>query len=118
MSKIIAVAAIRASHNLFKTAEEMLEKAMAEKGKDFVFEFPDTAFYLPQIYAMTAFPVKTLADMKVALEMVREMLQDEPEEKLWKPYLGELLDSGMSTLFLEELILALRYVNGLEPVTD
>ncbi len=118
MSKIIASAAIRASHHLFSRAEEMLEKAIAEKGKDCLFEFPDTAFYLPQIYAMTAFPVKTLADMKVALEMTREMLQDLPDEKLWKPYLGECLDSGMATLFLEEIILALRYLNGLEPCTD
>ncbi|HDK17373.1 MAG TPA: CO dehydrogenase/CO-methylating acetyl-CoA synthase complex subunit beta, partial [Nitrospirae bacterium] len=118
MSKLIASAAIRASHSLFKQAEEMLEKAIAEKGKDHIFEFPDTAFYLPQIYALTAFPVKTLADMKVALEMAREMLHDEPEEKLWKPYLGEALDSGMATLFCEEIILALRYLNGQEPVTD
>ena len=118
MSKLIASAAIRASHTLFKRAEEMLEKATTEKGKDFVFEFPDTAFYLPQIYAMTAFKVQTLADMKVALEMTRGMLQDMPDEKLWKPYLGEALDSGMATLFIEEIILALRYIEGLEPVTD
>lgn len=118
MSKLIASAAIRASHTLFKRAEEMLEKAVAEKGKDFVFEFPDTAFYLPQIYAMTAFKVQTLADMKVALEMAREMLHDMPEEKLWKPYLGEALDSGMATLFCEEIILALKYLNGEEPATD
>jgi acetyl-CoA synthase len=118
MSKLIASAAIRASHTLFNRAEEMLEKAIAEKGKDFVFEFPDTAFYLPQIYAMTAFPVKTLADMKVALEMAREMLQDVPEDTLWKPYLGETLDSGMATLFCEEIILALRYLNDEEPATD
>ncbi|MBI4697560.1 MAG: CO dehydrogenase/CO-methylating acetyl-CoA synthase complex subunit beta, partial [Nitrospirae bacterium] len=118
MSKIIASAAIKAANTLVKRAEEMLDKAIAEKGKDFVFEFPDTAFYLPMIYAMTAFPVKTLADMKVALSMTREMLHEEPEEKLWKPYLGEALDSGMATLFAEEIILALRYINGLEPVTD
>jgi acetyl-CoA synthase len=118
MSKLIASAAIRASHSLFKQAEELLDKAIAEKGKDFVFEFPDTAFYLPQIYAMTAFPVKTLADMKVALEMAREMLHEEPDEKLWKPYLGEALDSGMATLFCEEILLALRYLNGQEPATD
>ena len=118
MSKIIASAAIRASHMLVKRAEEMLEEAIAEKGKDFVFEFPDTAFYLPMIFAMTAFPVKTLADMKVALSMAKEMLHEEPEEHLWKPYLGEALDSGMATLFAEEIILALRYMNGLEPVVD
>jgi acetyl-CoA synthase len=118
MSKIIASAVIRATHGLVKLAEEKLQKAIAEKGEDFVFEFPDTAFYLPQIYAMTAFPVKTLRDMKVALEMAREMLHDEPEEKLWKPYLGEALDSGMATLFCEEILLALRYIEGLEPDKD
>jgi acetyl-CoA synthase len=118
MSKLIATAAINAAHGLFKTAEETLDKAIAEKGKDFVFEFPDTAFYLPQIYAMTAFPVKTLADMKVALEMAREMLHDSPDDTLWKPYLGEALDSGMATLFCEEIILAMRYLNGQEPATD
>ena len=36
MSKLIASAAIRASHTLFKTAEDMLEKAIAEKGKEFI----------------------------------------------------------------------------------
>jgi len=118
MSKIIASAAIRGTHKLVKTAEEMLEKAITEKGKDYVFEFPDTAFYLPMIYAMTAFPVKTLADMKVALGMAKEMLHPEPEEHLWKPYLGETLDCGMATLFAEEIILALRYINGLEPTVD
>lgn len=118
MSKIIASAAIRAAHKFVKNAEEMLEKAIAEKGKDFVFEFPDTAFYLPMVYAMTAFPVKTLADMKVALGMAKELLHPEPEEHIWKPYLGEALDSGMATLFAEEIILALRYINGLEPVVD
>lgn len=118
MSKLIASAAIRGANKLVKQAEEMLQKTIAEKGKDFVFEFPDTAFYLPMIYAMTAFPVKTLADMQVALGMAKELLHDEPEEHLWKPYLGEALDSGMATLFAEEILLALRYINGLEPMKD
>jgi acetyl-CoA synthase len=118
MSKLIASEAIRGAHILVKQAEEMLEKAIAEKGKDFVFEFPDTAFYLPMIYAMTGFPVKTLSDMRVALGMAKGLLHPEPEEHLWKPYLGEALDSGMATLFAEEIIMALRYINGLEPVTD
>ncbi len=118
MSKLIATAAIRAAQTLVAQAEEMLEKTIAEKGKDFAFEFPDTAFYLPMIYAMTAFPVKTLQDMKVALGFAKELLHDEPEDHVWKPYLGEALDSGMGTLFAEEIILALRYVNGQEPCKD
>ena len=107
MSKLIASAAIRGANKLVKQAEEMLEKAIAEKGKDFAFEFPDTAFYLPMIYAMTAFPVKTLADMKVALSMAKELPHEEPEEHLWKPYLGEALDSGMATPFLKSCFVTL-----------
>ena len=37
MSKLIASAAIRGANKLVKQAEEMLEKAIAEKGKDFAF---------------------------------------------------------------------------------
>jgi len=118
MSKLIASAAIKGSHVLFKRAEEMLEKSISEKGESFAFEFPDTAFYLPMIYAMTGFAVKTLADMRGALGKARELLHPEPEEHTWKPYLGEALDSGMATLFAEEIIMALRYVDNLEPATD
>jgi acetyl-CoA synthase len=118
MSKLIASAAIRGAHNLVLQAEDMLEKTLAEKGEGFTFEFPDTAFYLPMIYAMTGYAVKTLGDMRVAIGMAKELLHPEPEEHLWKPYLGEALDSGMATLFAEEVIMALRYINGLEPVTD
>lgn len=118
MSKIIASAAIRGAKSLVAKAEEMIEKAIAEKGKDYVFEFPDTAYYLPMIYAMTGFPVKTIGDMKVALGFAKELLHDEPEEDVWRPYLGEALDSGMATLFAEEIILAIRYIYGLEPYKD
>ncbi len=118
MSKLIASAAIKGSHALVRRAEEMLEKTVSEKGESYAFEFPDTAFFLPMIYAMTGFAVKTLADMKEALGMAKELLHPEPEVQLWKPYLGEALDSGMATLFAEEIIMALRYIQGLEPTTD
>ena len=118
MSKLIASAAIRGANVLVKKAEEMLEKAITEKGEQFAFEFPDTAYYLPMVYALTGFAVKTLSDMRVALGTAKEQLHPEPDEHLWKPYLGEALDSGMASLFAEEIIMALRYVNGLEPVTD
>jgi acetyl-CoA synthase len=118
MSKLIATAAIRGANSLVKMVEDYLEKTIAEKGDDLQFEFPDTAYYLPLIYALTGFSVKKLSDMRVALGMAKEMLHDEPEENVWRPYLGEALDSGMATLFLEEILMALRYVNGLEPAVD
>jgi len=118
MSKLIATAAIRGSHTLVQEADELLQKAIASHGENFAFEFPDTAFYLPMIYAMTGFAVKTIGDMKTGLNFAKELLHSEPEDHLWKPYLGEALDSGMATLFAEEIILALRYINGQEPVKD
>lgn len=118
MSKVIASAAIRGAHKLVRQAEQMLSRVISEKGESFEFEFPDTAYYLPMIYAMTGFAVKNLADMKVAIGIAKELLHEEPEEQVWKPYLGEALDSGMATLFAEEIIMALRYIDGLEPAVD
>ncbi len=118
MSKIIASAAIRGSHRVFRQTEELLQKVIAEKGEDHHFEFPDTAYHLPMIYAITGFEVKTLKDMKEALRMTQDLLHDEPDDRLWSPYLGEALDSGMATLFAEEIWLALRYIEGLEPAKD
>ncbi|MBI4824340.1 MAG: CO dehydrogenase/CO-methylating acetyl-CoA synthase complex subunit beta [Nitrospirae bacterium] len=118
MSKTIASAAIRGANGLVKEAEVMLDEVISEKGNDYAFEFPDTAFYLPMVYAMTGFPVKTLSDMRVALGYAKEMLHPEPKESIYLPYLGEALDSGMATLFAEEIILALKYIKGLEPAKD
>jgi acetyl-CoA synthase len=118
MSKIIATGAINGAQRIYRAAEEMLAMAIAEKGEDYKFEFPDTAFYLPMIYAMTGFPVKTLSDMKQGLAFAKEMLHEAPEDEVWKPYLGEALDSGMATLFAEEVWLAARYVLGMEPEKD
>ena len=118
MSKIIASAVMRGTRSLVTRAEEMLKKTIAEKGKDYVFEFPDTAFHLPMILAIKGFEVRTLAEMETALGFAGELLHEEPADHLWLPYLGETLDCGMATLFAEEIILALRYINGLEPCKD
>ena len=46
MSKIIASAAIRGAHKITKQAEDMLARAIAEKGKDCRVEFPNTGYFL------------------------------------------------------------------------
>src|SRR5512139_639768 len=106
MSKIIATAAMRGANKLFADATEWVEKTIMEKGQDFKIELPDTAFHLPMILAMTAFPVKTTGDLPKALGFVKDLLHDLPTDHLWTPYLGETLDSGMAALFAEEIILA------------
>ncbi len=118
MSKIIASAVIRASNEMVKRAEDLLENTIAEKGEDLKFEFPDTAFGLPMIQAMTGYDIRTLGQMREGLRFARELLSEEPADQLWVPYLGEALDGGMATLFAQEVWLALRYIAGQEPVHD
>ncbi len=119
MSKIIATGAILGSHYYVKQAEALVEKAISEKGADFKFEFPDTAYFLPQMFTMTGFEVRTVGDMKTALEKhVKPLLTNVPDDKLYKPFLGEALDAGMAALFAQEMIMAIRYIYGQEPVKD
>jgi acetyl-CoA synthase len=118
MSKLIATAAIRGAHTLVNRADELLQKAIAEKGRDYKFEFPDTAFQLPMILAMTGFQVKTLGDMETGLGFAKELLHEVPADHVWKPYLGEALDSGMASLFAEEVWLACRHIFNQEPCKD
>ena len=115
MSKYIATRAVRGANALVYEAETMLHKALAEKGPETVVEFPNTAYYLPLIYAMTGEKVNTLGDLPPILETARRLLHPVPSEDKWTPYLGETLDSGMATLFAAEAIEAIRTVYGLQP---
>ena len=68
---------------------------------------------------MTGFEVRTLGDMKTALEQkVKPLVTAAPADHLYKPFLGEALDAGMVTLFAQEMIMAVRYIYGEEPVKD
>ena len=110
MSRYIATRAIRGANALVTEAEFMLGKALKEKGPDMPVTFPNTAYYLPTILAMTGREVKTLEDLKPVVEQARNLLHPLPSEKNWTPYLGETLDSGMATLFAAETIEAIRFI--------
>jgi len=118
MSRKIAGAAIRGAHKIAKQAEEMLEKAIQEKGEDAAVEFPNTGYFIPIIYAMTGHKVTKLADFWPVMEQIRDLLPPPVEERLWLPYLGPALDAGMATLFAEETIEACKYLIGPNPVRD
>ncbi|MDI6641167.1 MAG: acetyl-CoA decarbonylase/synthase complex subunit alpha/beta [Elusimicrobiota bacterium] len=112
MSKIIATRAIRGAHKIVERAELAVDKVLTvfkEKGKGLSIAFPDTAYYLPFIYAMTGVKVQKLGDVLPILEHARSLLPEIPSEKLHLPYLGDALDAGMATLFAEEIIEALKY---------
>ncbi|MCP4709364.1 MAG: CO dehydrogenase/CO-methylating acetyl-CoA synthase complex subunit beta, partial [Planctomycetes bacterium] len=77
MSHIIASAAVRGAHKLAKKAEEMLTKAVAEKGADCVVEFPNTGYFIPIIYAMTGREVKILSDFQEVMKEIKDLLPAE-----------------------------------------
>lgn len=112
MSKIIATAAIRGAHKIVERAWEKYEEAVKKFGKEAEIGFPNTAYYLPIIYAMLGYPVKRLGDCEEVLQEAKRLLPDIPSEKTWLPYLGPALDAGMATFFAEEVIEAIRYLEN------
>ena len=118
MSKIIASAAIRGAHKIAKEAEDILTKAISEKGEDCLVEFPNTGYYMPIIYSMTGMAVEKLSDFKEVMQEIKGLLPPPVDDDLWVPYLGHTLDAGMATLFAEEMIEACKYLIGPNPVDD
>ena len=125
MSRIIAAAAIRGAHKIIDRAENSLTKAIEGYGKEKAVEFPNTGYFLPVIYGMTGMKVETLADMETVMGECRNLLPPLVKEKNWFPFLGWTLDAGMATLFAEEIIEAIKYlddpdlyVTGPEPTAD
>ncbi|MHB9030324.1 MAG: acetyl-CoA decarbonylase/synthase complex subunit alpha/beta, partial [Candidatus Latescibacterota bacterium] len=115
--RIIAGAAIRGSRIFYTEAMERFTRAVEDKGEDQKVEFPETAYFLPVANALMGLEVKTLGQIRPVLDHAREMLHDPPTEALWLPYLGDALDSGISTLLTTEIITAIRYLYGEEPQT-
>jgi acetyl-CoA synthase len=115
MSRYIATRAIRGANALVNEADFMLRKALAEKGPDTPVSFPNTAYYLPLIYGMTGQQVSTLGQLEPIMKQAQALLHPVPASRLWTPYLGETLDSGMATLLAAETIEAIRFIYGLQP---
>ncbi len=115
MSRYIATRAIRGANAIVTEAEFMLNKALAEKGADAPISFPNTAYYLPTIFAMTGIAVEKLGQLKDVIKHARELLHPIPSNRHWTPYLGETLDGGMATLFAAETIEAIRFLYDLQP---
>ena len=112
MSKIIATSAIKGSYKILKRAEESLKECIKKHGQDQKIEFPNTGYYLPVIYSMTGIKVEKLSDAAGVLEEAKKLLPSVPSGKVWIPYLGGALDAGIATLWAEEIIEAIKYIDG------
>lgn len=112
MSKIIASAAIRGAHKIFKKAEEKFGEALERFGPNQEVGFPNTAYYLPIIYAITGIVVETIGDMEKVIQICKQLIPPPVRETSSLPYLAPALDAGMATFFAEEIIEAIRYLEA------
>ncbi|MHC5033701.1 MAG: acetyl-CoA decarbonylase/synthase complex subunit alpha/beta [Planctomycetota bacterium] len=116
MSREVFSAVIRGAHKFVDEAQEAWEKAVAKHGESAQLRFPETAFALPMILALTGRKVEKLADCEPVLKHCREdLLHDVPADHVWLPYLGHGLDAGAATMFAQEILCAIDYLDGYAP---
>ena len=117
MSREVMSAVIRGATVFVDEAEAKLAKAIGDHGEDQAVEFPETGFQLPMIHALMGLEVTKLGQLKPVVEHCRDLLPGEPADRLWLPYLGDGLDSGVATLLAMETTCAIRYLDG-EQIED
>lgn len=110
MSKIIASAAIRGAQKIYNRAEEKFRDALEKFGPNQEVGFPNTAYYLPVIYAITGIGVERIEDMRKVLDVCKKLIPPPVRDTSSLPYLAPALDAGMATFFAEEIIEAIRYL--------
>jgi acetyl-CoA synthase len=106
---IILNGAVSGGHKVVGLAEGILEKAISEKGETQAVSFPETAYYLPVIYAILGLKVATLGQLKQAIAGCRALLRAEGEPV---PTLDEALAAGRATIMAAEAIEAIRHLDG------
>ena len=110
MSKIIASAAINGAHKIVDRADKKWREAMDKWGANEPVGFPNTAYFLPIIYGISGMKVAKLGDMEAVLKKCKALLPPPVRAEHHLPFLGPTLDAGMLTLWAEELIEAIRYL--------
>ncbi|MCM8785029.1 MAG: acetyl-CoA decarbonylase/synthase complex subunit alpha/beta [Candidatus Omnitrophica bacterium] len=112
MSKIIASAAINGANKIVNMAERKWREAIDKYGPNQDVAFPDTAYYLPIIYGILGIPISKLSHMEKVFKICKDLLPEPVHKDCHLPYLGPVLDAGMATLFAEEMMEAIRYIEN------
>ncbi|WP_371363592.1 Carbon monoxide dehydrogenase/acetyl-CoA synthase subunit alpha [Sporomusa rhizae] len=109
MSKQICELAYQGASTAVGLAEKLLNEAIEKHGAEASVKYPDTAYKLPLVTALSGEEITRLGDIVPVLKRIKENnLKPEPE-------LGNALLSGEATLYAGEIIEALRYVGGAKP---
>ncbi len=112
MSKIICSAAIRGAQKIYERSEGVYKNALQKYGPEQEIGFPNTAYYLPIIYAMTGIPIAKLSEMQKVFDFCKKLIPLPVKETTPLPYLAPALDAGMATFFVEEMAEAIRYLEN------
>jgi len=91
--------------------EGAVNSAIEKYGTDRKIAFPDTAYFLPTIYAATGVKVKTLGDLPACVGVLKSLITKKPE-------LGDALNAGLATAVGAEIIEALKWVDSETPYAD
>src|SRR5512141_1388163 len=91
MPRSIATRATSGANKLVDELEQMLQKAMAEKGPNTPLLFANTVYYLPIVLGMTGKTVEKIGDLEFVLQEARRLLSDEAADR-----------SGMAALLAAE----------------
>ena len=91
--------------------EGAVNDAIAKYGADKAIAYPDTAYFLPTIYAATGVKVKTLGDLPACVGVLKSLITNEED-------LGAALNAGLATAVGAEILEALKYVDNPDPYAD
>lgn len=91
-----------AFEELLSKTEEILHSTTEQRGESFEFEFPDTAYSLPLIYALEGVKLRKLSEFREFLEKTKVNFKNTPLN----------FDSVLNYLYLAEIYLALTYLNS------
>ena len=85
--------------------EGAVNDAIKKYGAEHAVGYPDTAYFLPIIYAATGVKIKTLGDLPAAVGILKSLITNKED-------LGDALNAGLATAVGAEIIEAIRYVDG------
>jgi len=96
------------SDEMYALAEKALEETINELGEAAPVAFPNTAYFLANIYSYLSKKVTTLGELKACM----------PEIKEWMPrtqMTGSVFDTGIATVLAAEVIEACKYARSEAP---
>lgn len=101
IDKLIEIAR-KGSENLLKETEEKLKRVLSEKGENFNFELPDTAYGLPLIYALEGFKINSISEIKKFFEGIKGQLSQTTD----------IVTFALNYLYISEISVALDYITS------